>query len=124
MRKLLPTALLGISGVVTVGLFAMQAPTVTANVGDEFAKREDDSAELVLVDDDDDADSNGDTSRFTGYSRSTGDNTRSNFTRVSRDRDWSRSDKTRDWTHDGVGPWKRDWSGGRTNDNSRNDSRW
>jgi hypothetical protein len=59
-----------------------------------------------------------------GYSRATGDNTRSNFTRVSRDRDLSSSDKTRDWTYDGVGPKKRDWSGGRTNDNSRNDSRW
>lgn len=124
MRKLLPTALLGVTGVVTVGLFAMQAPNVSASVGDELAKREEDSAELVLVDDDDDADSNDDTSRFTGYSRSTGDHTRSNFTRMSRDRDLSRSDKTRDWTYDGVGPKKRDWSGGRTNDSSRNDSRW
>lgn len=95
---------------------------MSANVSDEYAKREDDVPELVLVDDDD-ADSN-DTSRFTGYSRSTSDGTRSNFTRVSRDRDLSRSDKTRDKTYDGVGGLKRDWSGGRTNDRSRNDSRW
>jgi len=125
LRKLLPTALLGVAGTVTVGLIAMQAPGVLANTGDEFTKREDDTTELVLVDDDDDADSNDDTrSRFTGFSRATGDHTRSNFTRVSRDRDLSRSDKTRDWTDDGVGPKKRDWSGGRTNDHTRNDSRW
>jgi len=123
MRELLPTGLIGVAGLVTVGLISLQAPTISANAGDEFAKREDDTPELVLVADDDDADSNDDTSRFTGYSRSTNDGTRSNFTRVSRDRDLSRSDKTRDWTYDGVGPKKRDWSGGRTNDSSRNDSR-
>jgi hypothetical protein len=77
LRKLLPTALLGVAGTVTVGLIAMQAPGVLANTGDEFTKREDDTTELVLVDDDDDADSNDDTrSRFTGFSRATGDHTR------------------------------------------------
>jgi hypothetical protein len=123
MSKLLSTGLIGVAGLVTVGLISLQAPTMSANAGDQFAKREDETPELVLVADDDDADSNDDTSRFTGYSRSTNDGTRSNFTRVSRDRDLSRSDKTRDWTYDGVGPKKRDWSGGRTNDSSRNDSR-
>jgi hypothetical protein len=127
MRRVLPTGLVGLAGLaglVTVGLISLKAPTMSAGVGDEYAKREDETPELVLVDDDDDADSN-DTSRsaFTGYSRATGDSTRSNFTRVSRDRDLSSSDKTRDWTYDGVGPKKRDWSGGRTNDSSRNDSR-
>lgn len=122
IRKLVPTALLGTAGAVSVGLVAMQVPNVSAQLSDEAVKREEDQAELVLVDDDDDDDSN-DGSRFTGYSRSTGDATRSNFTRVSRDRDWSRSDKTRDRTYDGVGGLKRDWSGGRTNDRSRNDSR-
>jgi len=124
MKNLLPTSMVGLAGLVTVGLISLQNPTTTASVDDEFAKREDDTPELVLVADDDDADSNDDTSRFTGYSRSTNDGTRSNFTRVSRDRDLSRSDKTRDKTYDGVGGLKRDWSGGRTNDNSRNDSRW
>ena len=61
-------------------------------------------------------------SRNTGFSRSTNDNTRSNFTRVSRDRDLSRSDKTKDWTRDG-GSRTRDWSANRTNDRSRNDTR-
>lgn len=124
MKNLLPTTMVGLAGLVTVGLISLQNPTTTANAGDEFTKREDDTPELVLVADDDDADSNDDTSRFTGYSRSTNDSTRSNFTRVSRDRDLSRSDKTRDKTYDGVGGLKRDWSGGRTNDRSRNDSRW
>jgi len=124
MRKLLPTGLIGIAGLVTVGLISLQTPTMSANPDDDYGKREDDTPELVLVDDDDDADSNdGTSSRFTGYSRSTNDGTRSNFTAVSRDRDLSRSDKTRDWTDDGVGPKKRDWSGGRTNDSSRNDTR-
>lgn len=123
MKKLLPTSMVGLAGLVTLGLISLQNPTTSATIGDEFGKREDDVPELVLVDDDDDdADSN-DTSRFTGYSRSTNDGTRSNFTRVSRDRDRSRSDKTRDKTHDGVGGLKRDWSGARTNDRSRNDSR-
>ena len=42
---------------------------------------------------------------------------------VSRDRDRSRGDLTRDRTKDGPGGSKRDWSGGNTNDRSRNDTR-
>jgi len=123
IKQVIPTALLGATSAVALGLVAMQAPTVTTSAADDAAKREDDQVELVLVDDDDDDDSR-DRSRFTGVSRSTRDGTRSNVTRVSRDRDRSRSDKTRDRTYDGVGGLKRDWSGGRTNDRSRNDSRW
>jgi hypothetical protein len=122
MNKLIPTAMLGVSGLVTVGLLSLQAPTVSAD--QELAKREDDTPEIVLVADDDDDDTNDDSrSRFTGASRATGDNTRSNFTKVSRDRDLSRSDKTRDWTRDGKGKMKRDWSVNKTNDRSRNDTR-
>jgi len=123
MRKLLPTGVLGLIGLLAVGLIALQSPATSTSAGDDAAKREEQAPELVLVNDDDDADSNDDTSRFTGFSRSTGDHTRSNFTKVSRDRDRSRSDKTRDWTKDGPGGKKRDWSGGRTNDRSRNDTR-
>lgn len=124
MNKLLPISTLGLAGLVGVGLMSFPATTVAANIGDDaVSKREDGVTELVLVDDDDD-DSNDNTgSRFTGFSASTGDNTRSNFTAVSRDRDLSRSDKTRDWTRDGAGDRKRDWSQNRTNDRSRNDSR-
>lgn len=116
----LRTSLLGVAGAVTVGLIAM-GNTTAVSANEDVAKRDEDTPQLVLVDDDDDDDTN-DTSRNTGFSRSTGDNTRSNFTRVSRDRDLSRSDKTRDWTWDG-GKKKRDWSGKKTNDRSRNDSR-
>jgi len=124
MKKPLSLALLGLVGLVTLGLLSLQTTTVNAGFGDEVSKREDDVAELVLVDDDDDDDSNDDSSTFTGFSRSTNDNTRSNFTKVSRDRDLSRSDKTRDWTRDGKSDRrKRDWSANRTNDRSRNDTR-
>lgn len=127
MKKLLPIGTLGLAGLVGVGLMSFQGTTVAANLGDDaVTKREDSVAELVLVDDDDDGDSNDDSgsqaSRFTGFSKASNDNTRSNFTKVSRDRDLSRSDKTRDWTRDG-GDRTRDWSQNRTNDRSRNDTR-
>jgi len=112
-----------------VGAGALAWPTLAAPQADGYLKRDEQGTDLVLVADDDD-DTNdratGDTatrSRNTGISRSTRDNTRSNFTRVSRDRDRSRSDKTRDKTYDGKGGEKRDWSGNTTNDRSRNDSR-
>lgn len=128
MKKLLPIGTLGLAGLVGAGLMTLPGSTVAANLGDDVAtKREDNLTELVLVDDDDDDDTNdgSDTSsksRFTGSSRSTRDNTRSNFTKASRDRDISRSDKTKDWTRDG-GSRTRDWSADRTNDRSRNDTR-
>jgi hypothetical protein len=126
MKKLLPLSTLGVAGAVGVGLMAFPGSTVAANLGDDaVAKREDNVTELVLVDDDDDDDTNDNSntkSRFTGFSRSTNDNTRSNFTKVSRDRDLSRSDKTKDWTRD-DGSRTRDWTGKKTNDRSRNDTR-
>jgi hypothetical protein len=126
MKKLLPISTLGLAGAVGVGLMTFPGSTVAANPGDDaVAKREDNVSELVLVDDDDDDDTNDNTntkSRFTGFSRSTNDNTRSNFTKVSRDRDLSRSDKTKDWTRE-DGSRTRDWTGKKTNDRSRNDTR-
>ena len=59
MRKLLPTALLGVAGMTAAGLVAMSTPTLSS-ASDEAAKREDDVAELVLVADDDDDDTNDD----------------------------------------------------------------
>ena len=127
MRKIVTTALLALVGLVTVGLLSLQAATA-GQAGnrhdDQVSKRDDDTPDLVLVADDDDDDTNDDTrSRNTGASRSTRDHTNSRFTAVSRDRDLSRSDKTRDWTRDGNGNVKRDWSADRTNDRSRNDTR-
>ncbi|HET9859023.1 MAG TPA: hypothetical protein VFQ19_04530 [Nocardioidaceae bacterium] len=128
MKKLLPIGTLGLAGLVGVGLMTFPSTTVAANLGDDaITKREDNVTELVLVDDDDDDDTGANSgtrtrSRNTGFSRASNDNTRSNFTKVSRDRDLSRSDKTRDWTRDG-GDRTRDWSQNRTNDRSRNDTR-
>lgn len=114
-------SLIGLAGLVGVGVMAW--PTVGASSADGYLKRDEQETEIVLVDDDGDDSNDTSRSRNTGISNPTSDNTRSNFTRVSRDRDLSRSDKTRDRTRDGKGPMKRDWSGGRTNDRSRNDSR-
>jgi hypothetical protein len=122
MKKLLPTTLLGVAGLTVIGLIGTTSPIV-ASTSDEAAKRDDDAPSLVLVADDDDDDTNDDDTRSrTGASANTHDNTRSNFTGVSRDRDASRGDKTRDWTRDG-GDRTRDWSANKTNDRSRNDTR-
>lgn len=126
MKKLLPIGTLGLAGLVGAGLMALPGTTVAASVDDEAAiKREDSATELVLVSDDDDDDGADDTGNTnTGASLSTSDGTRSNFTAVSRDRDLSRSDKTKDFTFDGAGDTRtRDWTANRTNDRSRNDTR-
>jgi hypothetical protein len=124
VKTLLPSALVGISGLVTVGLLALPTSTATSADDPRYAKREDDAPELVLVDDDDDDDSNSRSRSNTGSSVSRTDHTNSVFTKVSRDRDYSRGDKTRDWTRDGKNKkLKRDWSANSTNDRSRNDTR-
>jgi hypothetical protein len=104
-------------------------PSAATAADSDLVKREEDRVELVLVDDRDDDDTNDDTG--TGNTGNTGnsgtgnsnDATNSRFTAVSRDRDLSRGDKTRDWTKDGSGDRKRDWSANKTNDGSRNDTR-
>ncbi len=132
MKKLLSISTLGLAGVVGAGLLALPGATITAGADEEVAvKREDNVAELVLVSDDDDDDSADDsrsgvskTTVGTGSSRSRADGTNSKYTAVSRDRDRSRGDLTRDWTRDGKGDKKkRDWSANKTNDRSRNDTR-
>ena len=126
MKKILPTTLLGVATLTALGLVGMQTPAVNA---DEALKRDDDAVELVLVADDDDDDTNddtddGDDGDTSSRSRETGDNTNRRYSAVSRDRDRSRGDKTRDWTRDGAGDKKkRDWSANSTNDRSRNDTR-
>lgn len=125
MKKLLPIGTLGLAGLVGAGLMALPGTTVAASVDEEAAiKREDSATELVLVSDDDDDDDTGNTNTNTGASLSTNDGTRSNFTAVSRDRDLSRSDKTKDFTFDGAGDTRtRDLTANHTNDRSRNDTR-
>lgn len=146
MKKLVSISTLAVAGVVTTGLIAFQTPVVAAEGGDAAFQRKDDTPDVLVAiddeddddtfarddtrtnaptntndDDGDDDDNDGDTN--TGNSRSTNDNTNSRFSAVSRDRDLSRSDLTRDWTQDGPGKKKRDWSANSTNDRSRNDTR-
>jgi hypothetical protein len=89
-----------------------------------FLGRGDEEEMVLLADDDDDGADTGSNSRsgFTSGVNSN-DGTGSGHTPVSRDRDRSRGDKTRDRTRDGKGGPRRDWSGGHTNDRSRRDSR-
>ena len=121
--RIIRGSVLGLAGLVGMGMLAFPLASVAGDREAAFLKRDEQGSDLVLVADDDDDDSNDDSNDTdTGISRSTNDNTRSNFTKVSRDRDLSRSDKTRDWTRDG-GTRTRDWSANRTNDRSRNDTR-
>lgn len=122
------------AGAVTTGLLAL--PISSAFAADSVdAKRDDDGTELVVVadeSDDDGFDGLAGTNTNTGggdntNSRDTSgqnsnDNTGSGKTGVSRDRDKSRGDKTKDWTRDG-GDKTRDKTAGSTNDRSRNDTR-
>ena len=121
------------AGAVTTGLLAL--PISSAFAADSVdAKRDDDGTELVVVADESDddgfdglagtstntgGDNTNNTNSGTGNSN---DNTGSGKTGVSRDRDNSRGDKTKDWTRDG-GDRTRDWSANKTNDRSRNDTR-
>lgn len=118
--KLLPTAALAITGTVSLGLLSLSSVAASAEDG---LKRDEDSVELVLATDDDDDDDSNSGASNTGSSRSGPDATNSRVTEVSRDRDLSRGDKTRDWTTDGPGDRTRDWSANKTNDRSRNDTR-
>ena len=83
-------------------------------------RRDDDAVEVTAIDDDD-ADSRS-RSGFTSGVNSN-DRTGSGHTAVSRDRDRSAGDKTRDRTRDGKGGPRRDWSANHTNDRSRRDTR-
>lgn len=88
--------------------------------GSELVVKREEELGWALASDDDDDD--GDTSDFTSGVDSN-DRTGSGHSAVSRDRDRSRGDRTRDRTRDGAGGPKRDWTGNHTNDRSRNDSR-
>jgi hypothetical protein len=90
---------------------------------DEVARRDDELPALVASDDDDDGDDNTGTRTGNSGTGDSNDRTGSRHTAVSRDRDRSRGDLTRDRTKDGPGSSRRDWSGGHTNDRSRNDTR-
>ena len=122
MKKIIPAALITATGAVVIGLIGMQAPALA----EEAVKRDDDAIELVLADDDDGDDTNDDSTDAEDTSTpslATSDNTNSRVSAVSRDRDISRGDMTKDFTSDGPGDQVRDLSANATNDNSRSDTR-
>jgi hypothetical protein len=120
---------IGIAGLVTTGLLAL--PLTSATADDTLLKRDDDTPDLVLVADDDDDDDTGLGERD-GSNTNTNTNTRSSAQSNTRDhtrsgansgRDKSRAKVKKDWTTDGPGKKRVDWSQNRTNDRSRNNTR-
>jgi len=115
------------------GLVVLGGPAVAALAADDarqgdreaFIRRDDDAdAELAVAErDDDSGDSDGDDSASFTSGVDSNDGTNSRHTAVSRDRDRSRGDLTRDRTKDGPGGPTRDWTRNKTNDRTRNDSR-
>ena len=125
MDKLLRAAIIAIAGLFALGMVSV-APASAAGSDDRLAKREDSIAQVATVDDDADGDDDTNTGN-TGNTNNDGtgvsnDGTNSRHTAVSRDRDRSRGDLTKDWTRDG-GDRTRDYSRNYTNDQSRNDTR-
>lgn len=119
-KKPLAAVATGLVGAMASGLAVSLLAWPTAP-GDQptLAKREEDGPDIVLVSDDDDDDDDEDT---TGVSR-TGNSRDDSRTGARSGRDDSRSGRqARDWTHDGAGPLKRDFSANRTNDRSRNNT--
>jgi len=131
-KALLPLSTLGLAGAVTLGVVGMTGSVSAAADTDMYAKREETTAALMLVadddldddtDDDNDDDGATQTTVGTGSSISREDGTNSRYTDVSNDRDVSRGDKTKDWTQDGPGDGTRDLTPNLTNDQSRHDTR-
>jgi hypothetical protein len=128
MKTAITSGILTLAGAVGFGALAMGTGQTAASGSDEMIlnKREDTAVQWVVADDDADDDTNTG-SRTDGPSHdntnsASHDGTNSRFTAVSRDRDRSRGDLTRDWTRDG-GDRTKDKSRNHTNDRSRNDTR-
>lgn len=130
MKTAITTGILSVAGAVAFGTLAFGTGQ-TANAGTDgviLNKREDTAVSWVVADDDDgDDNTRSRNSRTDGPSHdntnsASRDHTNSRFTAVSRDRDRSRGDLTRDWTRDG-GDRTKDKSKNKTNDRSRNDTR-
>lgn len=131
-KKPIALAATGLVGMMTAGLtISMLAWPSQAGASDLAVKREEDTPDIVLVNEDDD---NGDDdvraraavdttrSRVSRSRNTRGDRSR---TGARSGRDDSRSGRAvRDWTRDGKNnKLKRDWSANRTNDRSRNNTR-
>ncbi len=131
MKKPLVATVTGMVGVMASGLTVslLAFPAATGQKDLAF-KREQDTPDIVLVSDEDDdvTDDNirlraADTNSRSRISR-TGNSGDRSRTGARSGRDDSRSGRAvRDWTNDGPGKWKRDWSANKTNDRTRHNSR-
>jgi hypothetical protein len=129
---LLRGGIASVAGALGVGLFLLLPGAANASDDPVISKREEQASILVTADDDDDDSRDGTNdrsrvSRETGFSgvnsRVSRDGTNSRVTPVSKDRDRSRGDLTKDWTRDRGGDRTRDWTKNSTNDRSRHDTR-
>jgi hypothetical protein len=103
-------------------------PASAIALDDDVFRARDEDLYVVSAEDDDDDDDGGTDTGNTGTSggssgKNSNDGTNSRHTGVSRDRDRSRGDLTKDRTKDGPGGSTRDRSRNHTNDKSRNDTR-
>lgn len=116
---------LGVAGLVATGLLALPISAATAG-DDQVLKRDDDTPDVVLVDDSDDDDDTGLAGRDGTNTNTGADGTNTNDdTRTGansgRDRSWAKQRK--DFTQDGAGERRVDWSQNQTNDRSRHNTR-
>lgn len=86
------------------------------------AVKRDEELIVMTVGDDDGGDDTNTNSGFTSGVDSN-DKTNSKHTAVTKDKDRSSGDLTRDKTKDGPGGKKRDWTKNKTNDNTKRDTR-
>jgi hypothetical protein len=131
MKALFRTGTMLLAAAVSTGPVVVAGATAAAAGGDDrvlYAKREDSANSWVVSaddgDDDDDTNTgNTNTNTNTNTGANSNDATGSRVTAVSRDRDHSVDDVTKDWTRDGGGGRHRDFSANMTNDSSRHDTR-
>lgn len=111
--------------VLGLSLTALGASAIPGDAEQAVLSREEDLADLRHEDDGPDGGTGtgGGTGTFNSGTGKSHDGTNSRVTGVSRNRDWSRDDLTRDRTDDGRGKVKRDWTKNHTNDRTRNDTR-
>lgn len=124
MQTLFRAVVAAFAALLGLGLFA--ATQSSAASGDDLAATREDSVTVLSTDDgdddDDDDDDSDDSDTFDSNTGESEDGTGSRVTVVSRDRDISNDDLTKDRTMDGGDP-TRDVTQNLTNDASRNDTR-
>jgi hypothetical protein len=113
-----------------LGVGTMGTAVLAGESADNAVLREEDTDAVVIEYDDGDGDggtgntgNSGGGGSFNSGTGNSNDGTNSKVTPVTKDKDKSHDDLTKDWTKDGPGGKKRDWSRHQTNDSSKNDTR-